>query len=52
MSDDARKTLNICRKSRRYVSRFCQTHPSLPMLKSKSLKYMIPVDKGCDTLTQ
>src|SRR6201989_1941811 len=36
MSDDACKTLNICRKSRRYVSRFCQTHLSLPMLKSES----------------
>src|ERR1700760_4368108 len=36
MSDDACKTLNICRKSRRYVSRFCQTHLSLPVLKSES----------------
>src|SRR6516164_1090106 len=36
MSDHACKTINICRKSRRYVSRFCQTHLSLPMLKSES----------------
>src|SRR5215470_2783823 len=36
MSDHACKTINICRKPRRYVSRFCQTHLSLPMLKSES----------------
>src|SRR4029077_19032610 len=36
MSDDTCKTLNICRKSRRHVSRFCETHLSLPVLKSES----------------